>query len=54
MRERANLVDGELAIWSKAESGTDVQLLISASKAYTKSAGRFLSFSRFSKKNTRM
>ena len=50
MRERAALVGGKLAIWSKADSGTEVELIIPASKAYTKSARRFGSFARFSKK----
>ena len=50
MRERAALVGGELAIWSKVDSGTEVELIIPASKAYTKSARHFASFARFSKK----
>ena len=50
MRERAKLAGGELAIWSKVDSGTEVELSIPASKAYAKSARRFWSFSRFSKK----
>jgi ligand-binding sensor domain-containing protein/signal transduction histidine kinase len=50
MRERAALVGGELAIWSKVDSGTEVELIISASKAYTKSARRLASFAMFSKK----
>jgi nitrate/nitrite-specific signal transduction histidine kinase len=36
MRERAKLVGGDLAIWSEADSGTEVELSIPASKAYAK------------------
>ena len=42
MRERAKLVGGELAMWSEVDSGTEVELLVPASKAYSKSARRFL------------
>jgi signal transduction histidine kinase len=52
MRERAKLIGGELAIWSKVDSGTEVELTITASKAYSKSARRLWSFMRFSKKDT--
>ena len=38
MNERAKLVGGELAIWSELESGTEAELTIPASIAYTKSA----------------
>src|SRR5207248_6886230 len=41
MRERAKLVGGELAIWSEVDSGTEVELSIPASRAYTKSVRRF-------------
>jgi signal transduction histidine kinase/ligand-binding sensor domain-containing protein len=54
MRERATLVGGELAIWSKVDSGTEVELIIPASKAYTKSARRFWSSARPSKRHKGM
>ena len=50
MRERAKLVGGELAIWSEVDSGTEVELIIPASKAYPKSDRRIWSFARFSNK----
>jgi len=40
MRERAELVGGKLVVWSEIESGTEVELSIPASKAYTKSPRR--------------
>lgn len=40
MRERAKLLGGKLAVWSELDSGTEVELLIPASRAYEKSAGR--------------
>ncbi len=54
MRERAKLVGGELAIWSEADSGTEVELSIPASRAYTKSPRRFWLFQKLSKKDTDM
>jgi signal transduction histidine kinase len=36
MRERAKLVGGNLAVWSKLDSGTEVELSIPASTAYAK------------------
>ncbi len=44
MRERAELVGGKLVVWSKVESGTEIELSIPASKAYTKSPRRFRLF----------
>jgi ligand-binding sensor domain-containing protein/signal transduction histidine kinase len=42
MRERAELIGGHLEIWSRHESGTEVELSIPASIAYeTTPAGRF-------------
>ena len=52
MRERAKLVGGELAIWSEVDSGTEVELSIPASRAYTKSPRRFWLFQKLSKKET--
>jgi signal transduction histidine kinase len=36
MRERAVLIDGKLVLWSAPDSGTEVELIIAASRAYTK------------------
>jgi signal transduction histidine kinase/ligand-binding sensor domain-containing protein len=40
MRERARLVGGKLAVWSKLDSGTEVELSIPASTAYATSSRR--------------
>jgi signal transduction histidine kinase len=40
MRERAELIGGKLEIWSRRESGTQVELSIPASIAYTTSSAR--------------
>ncbi|HEV3199384.1 MAG TPA: histidine kinase [Bryobacteraceae bacterium] len=51
MRERAELVGGNLAVWSELNSGTEIELSIPASRAYAKSpVGRFGRWSRFSRK----
>ncbi len=44
MRERAKLIGGHLEIWSQVKSGTEIELTIPASVAYTKSGAqsRFL------------
>ncbi len=34
MKERAKLAGGKLAVWSKLDSGTEVELTIPASRAY--------------------
>jgi signal transduction histidine kinase len=34
MRERAKLVGGDLEVWSKPDSGTEIELTIPASTAY--------------------
>jgi signal transduction histidine kinase/ligand-binding sensor domain-containing protein len=52
MRERAELVGGEFAIWSEVDSGTEVELSIPASRAYAKSVRRFWFFEKLSKKDT--
>ena len=52
MQERAKLVGGELEIWSEVDSGTEVELSIPASRAYTKSPQRFWLFQKLSKKDT--
>jgi len=35
MRERAKLIGGKLTVWSELEAGTEVELSIPASHAYT-------------------
>jgi signal transduction histidine kinase len=41
MHERAKLVGAKLAIWSQPDSGTEIELVVSAAVAYAKaSAGR--------------
>jgi len=37
MRERAKLIAGKLAIWSRAGSGTEIELALPASRAYSDS-----------------
>ena len=39
MHERAKLVGGKLAIWSQRDSGTEIELIVSAAIAYAKGAG---------------
>ena len=52
MRERAKLVGGELTIWSEADSGTEIELVIPASRAYVRSTRRFWYFGKRSATNT--
>jgi signal transduction histidine kinase len=52
MRERAELIGGRLVVWSEVASGTEVELTIPASKAYTKSPRRFWSFQKLSKEDS--
>jgi signal transduction histidine kinase len=44
MRERAELVGGKLTIWSEVDGGTEIELMIPASRAYAKSTRRFWHF----------
>lgn len=47
MHERAKLVNGKLEVWSKPDSGTEIELTIPAADAYAKpSASRWSAFSR--------
>jgi signal transduction histidine kinase/streptogramin lyase len=39
MRERAKLLRGKLTVWSERNSGTEVELIIPAARAYTPSPG---------------
>ncbi|WP_242618307.1 sensor histidine kinase [Edaphobacter modestus] len=41
MKERAKLVGGKLATWSEVNNGTEIELIIPASRAYGKSTRRF-------------
>jgi len=52
MRERAKVVEGKLTLWSKPDSGTEVELTIPASRAYFKQPTRRRSMSMFSGKGT--
>ena len=52
MRERAALVGGKLAIWTEIESGTEIELIIPASKAYVKPTRRFWYFGKRSATDT--
>jgi signal transduction histidine kinase len=40
MRERAKLIGGKLTVWSELDSGTEVELSIPASRAYTTADGQ--------------
>jgi len=44
MRERAQRIGGQLEVWSEQGAGTEVELTIPASVAYTGHAGRFRLF----------
>jgi len=37
MRERAKLMGGSLAVWTAKDSGTEIELIIPASRAYAAS-----------------
>jgi len=52
MRERAELVGGKLSIWTELDSGTEIELIIPAAKAYLKSARPFWSFGKRSTTET--
>lgn len=36
MRERAELIGAKLTLWSARDSGTEAELIIAASRTYTK------------------
>jgi hypothetical protein len=44
MKERAELVGGKLTIWSEVDNGTEIELVIPASKAYAELTRRFWNF----------
>jgi signal transduction histidine kinase len=52
MQERAKIVEGKLTLWSEPDSGTEVELTIPASKAYSKQPTPRRSMSMFSGKGT--
>ena len=52
MKERAKLVGGRLTIWSQVDSGTEIELVISGSRAYAKPTRRFWYFGKHSEADT--
>jgi len=52
MKERAKLVGAKLTIWSEVDSGTEIELIIPASRAYGKSTRRFWYFGKRSATDT--
>jgi signal transduction histidine kinase len=52
MKERARLVGGKLTIWSEVEEGTEIELMIPASKAYLNLTRPFWYFGKRSAKET--
>ena len=44
MKERAELVGGKLTIWSEVDNGTEIELVIPASRAYAQPTRRFWNF----------
>jgi signal transduction histidine kinase/ligand-binding sensor domain-containing protein len=53
MRERAKLMGGKLTVWTAAESGTEIELIIPAAHAYAASPGRSWLAEKFSGKSVR-
>jgi hypothetical protein len=54
MRERAELIGGNLEVWSQRQSGTQVELKIRASIAYAASSSRTAAAGRRSRLLTKM
>jgi signal transduction histidine kinase len=52
MRERAKLVGAKLAIWSEVDGGTEIELIIPASRAYGQPTRRFWYFGKRSATDT--
>jgi len=52
MRERAEIVGGRLEIWSKRDTGTEIELIIPGAKAYVKSTRPFWRFGKRSATET--
>jgi signal transduction histidine kinase len=53
MRERAKLMGGKLTVWTAAESGTEIELVIPAAHAYAASPRRSWFAEKFSWKSAR-
>jgi signal transduction histidine kinase/ligand-binding sensor domain-containing protein len=53
MRERAKLMGGKLTVWTAAESGTEIELIIPAARAYAASPRRSWFAEKFSGKSMR-
>jgi signal transduction histidine kinase/ligand-binding sensor domain-containing protein len=53
MRERASLIGGKLTVWTAPDSGTEVELIVRASRVYARSASRGRSWlaQRFARKS---
>jgi signal transduction histidine kinase len=51
MRERAKLIGGKLTVWTAAESGTEIELIIPAARAYVASPRGSWFSERFSRKS---
>ena len=53
MRERAELTGGKLSVWTAAESGTEIELILPAARAYAASPRRSWFAEKFSWKSVR-
>jgi signal transduction histidine kinase/ligand-binding sensor domain-containing protein len=53
MRERAKLMGGKLTVWTAAESGTEIELILPAARAYAASSRRSWFAEKFSWKSVR-
>jgi signal transduction histidine kinase len=53
MRERAKLMGGKLTVWTAAQSGTEIELIIPAAHAYAASPRRSWFAEKFSWKSVR-
>jgi len=53
MRERAKLMGGKLTVWTAAESGTEIELILPAARAYAASPRRSWFAEKFSWKSVR-
>ena len=51
MRERAKVIGGKLTVWTAAESGTEIELIIPAARAYAESRSRSWLAEKFSRKS---
>ncbi len=52
MRERAKLMGGKLTVWTTAESGTEIELIIPMARAYAASPSRSWFAGKFSRKSS--